>query len=260
MRIQFKVNTDKLTASLLSAPKQLPFATALTLTRLAKDSADAVVAQLPKSFDRPTPFTLKAVSFSPASKSVPKASVYFKDSNAASGKAKNEHIRPGAFGASARAQKKTEYLLTRLGDLPSGWITIPGKTMPKDSYGNLPGAIYKQIVNVLQLKAHTQKGARPIYKASQKRASKLGVTAEFFTVTPGKNALAAGGGWLPPGVYRHLPGRKIVQYLRFVPRAKYAQRLDTRAVVLSTVKKQLPVRWAESFSDAMAGAIKFRRK
>ena len=238
-------------------PRQVPFAMAKTLTRLAQDAQAAVLQELPIVFDRPTGFTMKAVNITMATKASQAAEVFFKSSGAASGKSKNEHIRPGAQGASARAQKKTEFLLTRLGDLPPGWVTVPGKAMPLDGFGNLAGAYYKHIVNVLQLKVNTRYASgKAVSGASKKRAARLGVAAEIFAITPGKNALAKGGGWLPPGVYKHLPGRKLLQMLKFVRKASYESRLDLKEVVQKTVAAKLQTRWNESAAEALATAIK----
>jgi hypothetical protein len=192
-----------------------------------------------------------------ATKVTQESRVFFKESEAASGKAKNEHIRPGAQGAAARSQKKTEYLLTRLGDLPPGWVTVPGKAMPLDGFGNLAGAYYKQIVNVLQLKVNTSaKAVKGISKASQRRAVRMGAVSEMFTVTPGKNTMAKGGGWLPPGVYKHLPGRKLLQMLKFVRKASYKPRLDMQQVVSDAVTLNAEARWAESSAFAIGTATK----
>lgn len=238
-------------------PKQVPFAMALTLTRLAQDSTAAVVAQLPVVFDRPTAFTLKAATFEKATKANQFATVLFKQSEPAAGRSKNEHIRPGAEGAGARAQKKTEFLLTRFGVLPAGWVTVPGKAMPLDGYGNLAGSFYKQIVNVLQLKAGSKYASgKAVSGASQKRSRRLGVAVEIFSVTPGMNALAKGGGWLPPGVYKHLPGRKLLQMLKFVRKATYTQRLDMPKVVEAAVAKNLQTRWDEAAAQTLATQFK----
>lgn len=48
--------------------RQIPFAAALALTRTAQLARDAITARLPQTFDRPTPFTQRGVSYRPASK------------------------------------------------------------------------------------------------------------------------------------------------------------------------------------------------
>ena len=49
--------------------KQLPFATALALTRTAQAVQRAETAQIPRKIDRPTPFTQRAIAFDRATKS-----------------------------------------------------------------------------------------------------------------------------------------------------------------------------------------------
>lgn len=232
-------------------PRQVPYALAQALTGLGMDGRAALQRQLPVSFDRPTPFTVRGVFTKGATKSRLVAEVYFPSSAPQAGRGQREFIRPGAMGAFKRSQKKTEFLLTRLGILPAGWVTVPGKGAKLDSYGNLSGRIYAQIVNVLQLKARVV-GGRNVAERSQARAKKLGVAAEFFAVGPGINKLAPNGGSLPPGVWKHLPGRRLSQILKFVGKAAYKQRLDVRKEVQGAVTANLPRRWDAAFSNVAA--------
>lgn len=64
---------------LAAAREQAPFALALALTNLAKDAQAAVEATIPSRFDRPTPFTRRAVGIVAASKHVPVAQVFVRD-------------------------------------------------------------------------------------------------------------------------------------------------------------------------------------
>lgn len=59
--------------------KQVPFATALALTRLAKGAAASEADAIADTFDTPTPFTTRAVRIEPATKSKPVAVVALKD-------------------------------------------------------------------------------------------------------------------------------------------------------------------------------------
>ena len=258
MQISFKVDYKPLTKAFLEEmPRQLPFAAARTLTMLANDTRKALVKELPIAFDRPTNFTLKGPTATKATKESQTSSVEVPKSEMNDGKSKNEHIRPGAKGASQRHQKKTEWLLTQLGVLPAGWVTVPGSTMKLDANGNLSGRTYRSIVNTLQLKVNTKyASSRGITGKSQARAKRLGVPVEMFAVVPGSNSLAKGGGWLPPGVYRHMPGRKLQQMLKFVRQAKYEQRLDLDQIANEVIGQNLQTRFDESIALAMATAIK----
>lgn len=258
MQITYNIDfRDAAKAFAVDWPKQVNFAMAKTLTALAQDGRDAIIKQMPVSFDRPTGFTLRAPSFEKATPATQESRVYIKDSQDAAGKSVNEHLRPEALGTPARHQKKTEFLLTRLGFLPVGWVTTPGKSMPQDGNGNMPGSYYKQIVNVLQLKAGSRYASgKAVSNGSQKRAKRLGEKSEIFCVAPGRNTLAKGGGWLPPGVWKHLPGRKILQMLKFVHKAKYDKLLDIEQIVTETLNKNGEKRWQESMDFAKSTAKK----
>jgi hypothetical protein len=110
MNFEFEVDFKKVANALsVELPRQVPFAMAHTLTLLAKDGKEAIVKALPVVFDRPVKFTLDGVTFEKATKANQAAKVFFRQSDDNSGKAKNEHIRPGAQGAGARNQKKTSF-------------------------------------------------------------------------------------------------------------------------------------------------------
>lgn len=237
-------------------PAAVPYVKATFLTNAAQGVQGAIKKQLPVSFDRPTPFTVRSVWIKPAGKLTPKAEVYFPDSAANSGKSRREYIRPGAQGASARAQKRSEMLLVKAGVLPSGWVTVPGGYAMRnllDGFGNMKGQYYRQIIRNLQLKTLETRLAKPISKPSMKRAARMGVENEFFAVTPGKNALAKGGGWLPPGVYKRTGkgGRELLQYLKFVRKAAYQPRINIEKVARADLKANANAH----FSAAWAGVI-----
>lgn len=63
--------------------KQVPFATAVTLTSLAKGAQALETADIAHTFDRPTPFTQKSIAILPATKNRPVAVVFAKDIAAA---------------------------------------------------------------------------------------------------------------------------------------------------------------------------------
>lgn len=237
-------------------PNAAPYVKATMLTGLSKVVQRKIQERMPVAFDRPTPFTVRGVWTKAATKSAPKASVYFPESQANAGRGKREYIRPGAEGAAARRQKRSEMLLVKAGVLPAGWVTVPGSYAMRnllDGYGNMKGQYYSQIIRNLQLKTRVARLAKPISAASAKRAARMGVENEFFAVAPGKNALAKGGGWLPPGVYKRTGkgGRELVQYLKFVRKASYRPRLELAKIARAEVRATANA----EFSKAWAGVI-----
>ena len=232
----FKIDTSRATGGLKELRRMLPWVAAKTLSGLAQAVNEQLPDTLRRRFDKPTDFTIKASRVKLANTQNLRAAVGFPQSQDASGKGKNEFLRPGAFGASSRRQKRSEYMLTQKGWLPSGWITVPGSHAKRellDQHGNIPGAIYKQLVNSLQIK----RGGKAVSKASQKRAARLGVANEFFAVPPGTNNLGRNGGYLPAGVYRRTR-KGLQQYLLFIKRAAYEPRLNMRDTAMAVAKVQ----------------------
>lgn len=230
-------------------PKAMPYVKAAMLSRLASGGREAVQKQMPVDLDRPTTYTVRGVWFRAATKSRVEAQVYIPDSQPSTGKAAREYLQPGVAGTARRRQKRTEYLLSRTGWLPAGWVTTPGSSTAKlgmiDSYGNLKGRIYAQVINVLQIKRAESARARGISARSQARAKKMGVQTEFFAVAPGKNAMGRKGSWLPPGVYRRAgrSGEDLQQILKFVRQASYRPRLDFEGTVRKHVEQEAQAAW-----------------
>lgn len=232
---------------------ELPGVAARMLTEFARVGTDATQRAMPQSFDRPTPFTVKRVLWQAATRTDLRSATVIPDSNEAAGRPTSEYMRPGALGAARRNQKRTEHLLSRRGFLPAGWVMVPGSFMKdkKDGYGNVPGSYYKQVITSLQLRNKGERYFKPISKASQARAARMGAAAEFFAVGQGRNTLAKGGGWLPPGVYRRAGrrGDRLEQYFVFMPRAAYKKRLDMPQVVLRAVQDKAPAVWQSVMRD-----------
>ena len=235
-------------------PNAAPYVKATMLTGLSKAVQRKTQERIPVAFDRPTPFTVRGVWTKAATKATPKASVYFPESQANAGRGKREYIRPGAEGAAARRQKKTEYLLSAMEYLPKGWVTVPGSFGARhlDGFGNMPGSYYKELIRGLRIK--TTKGPpKPMYAKSQRRAERMGVQYEFFAVSPGPNRLGRNGGYLPSGVYKRTGkgGRELVQYLKFVRKASYHPRLELAKIARAEVRASANA----EFSKAWAGVI-----
>ena len=252
MKIDCKIDvSDALELVQRQLPAAVQYVKPTFLTGVAKGVQGAITKQLPVAFDRPTPFTVRSVWVKPAQKSKPVSEVYFPNSAPSYGKNLREYMRPGAEGASARRQKKTEYLLSAMDILPRGWVTVPGSYCARhlDGFGNMPGSYYKELIRGLRIK--TTKGPpKPMFGRSQKRAERMGVQYEFFAVSPGKNSLGRNGGYLPSGVYKRTGknGRELIQYLKFVRKASYRPRLDVvkiaRAEVRATANAEFSKAWS----------------
>lgn len=223
------------------------------LTEFARVGADATQRAMPQAFDRPTPFTVSRVVWNPATREKLRSVVGIPDSEEGGGRPRSEYLRPGALGATRRSQRRTEFLLSKRGFLPGGWVMVPGSFLKnkKDGYGNVPGSYYKQVIRSLQIRSPGDRYFKGISKASQGRAARMGTDSEFFAVGQGRNTLNKGGGWLPPGVYRRAgrKGERLEQYFVFMPRASYKKRLDMPKAVGEAVRQKAPAVWRSVMRD-----------
>lgn len=123
--ISVKSNMAALTRDLdRIAREQIPFATARALTQTAKDAAADITTELPRVFDRPTPFTLRGVGFLPANKINLTAAVFIKDVQA-------EYLGIQISGG------------TRF---PKGKALFIPVDVPLNAYGNIPRNKIKQLL------------------------------------------------------------------------------------------------------------------
>ena len=67
---------------------------ATALTRTAVEVKDALRAELPRVFDRPTPYTLNSLFVKPARADRLQAETYFKDDSAGSGTPATKYLLP----------------------------------------------------------------------------------------------------------------------------------------------------------------------
>ncbi len=113
--------TDKLFGYLR---RQIPYATARALTKTAQDVQADVTKELPKVFDRPNPFTMRAIAYDPANKSSLTSRVYIRPIQAA-------YLGLEITGGTRRPKKKALVLPT---------------DYPTDQYGNIPRGTIKKLL------------------------------------------------------------------------------------------------------------------
>jgi len=104
--------------------KQIPFAMAKALTDTARDVQQEVTRQLPEIFDRPTPFTMRAIGFSRATKQSLTSTVFVKDIQAA-------YLKLEVLGGTRTPAKRALVLPTDL---------------PTNQYGNIPRGQIKRLL------------------------------------------------------------------------------------------------------------------
>lgn len=164
MQISVKVDASGVFSMLQNHSRQIPFTVAKALTATAKDAANAVTASIPVRFDRPTSFTQKAMTITPATKSNPVAVVLAKDAQA-------KYLQIQEEGG----QRKPE---------PGSPINLPVKYR-LNQYGNIArGAIAREKTKpdtfVSSGRGKTKHLQPGVYRRPGGRGNKKGVTPQLL--------------------------------------------------------------------------------
>lgn len=231
MRLTIEDNFADVARQIREIGKQAQFAAAVALTRTANDVREELKKEMPRAFDRPVKYTINSLFVKGAKKDKLEATVWVKDDPWGAGTPADRYLGPQIFGGE-RVQKKMEKMLQRVGALPAGWQTVPGKGAEIDSHGNMSRG---QIVKVLSwLQAFGEEG----YKKNATRATKdkirLGTRSkpglEYF-VSKGPGSAMRGGKvqHLPAGVWSKTPfgaGQPVKPILMFVKSTHYQKRFQ----------------------------------
>ena len=255
--IQFSVKSDleaAVTQWARVAGDQMPYATAVALTRTAKAAKEEIERQLPSLIDRPTPYTMKGFRLYPATKVKLVATVDFRDAFGR-GSSARDYLSPLVFGGK-RKIKAFERSLQRTGLLPSGYAALPGSAAKTDAYGNMSRG---QIVQILSyFKSFGEQGysanmtdkKRSALARGNKRTGSRGI--EYFVGRPG-------GGRLPLGVWQRISfgaaGTAIKPVIIFVSLPSYRQQLDVPGIAKRVIDERFAQELQRAVGDAMRTAI-----
>lgn len=199
----------------------IPYAAATALTRTAKRAQQAIIAEMPQVFDKPTPYTLNSTFVQPASVKTMTARVAVKDWASNNGTLPENYLLPAELGG-GRKEKRFERNLRYAGLLARGERAVAGRAAPLDAFGNLRRDEMQRILKT----AENEKNA-PYFVGRVKRTR---------------------------GVWRR-EGRRLRPVLVFVLRApQYRARLD-----FDGIAKRTTLEFFEAEFRAAAEAIVRRR-
>jgi hypothetical protein len=215
--------------------RQLPFATALALTRTAQDVLEISRQEMERVFDRPTPYTLNSIAMRPASKSRLSAEVFFREF-AGKGVAGGKYLKAEVYGG-ARAGKRSELLLRSAGLLRSDEFWVPAKGLPLDSYGNVPAGQMNRMLSQLRAQRDTAQNASGRRKRSETR---------FFVPREGSA--------LPRGVWERFGSKAVRPVLIFVKPPRYTKRFDFYGIARRESLRLLPVNFRIALQTALETA------
>lgn len=246
--------------------KHVPFATALALTRTAKAAEAAGYDEFRRVFDRPTPYTMKALRTKPATKRDLTAMVYMKDRAIGGGQyLSSAEILGHHFSGAVRARKRIEYVLQQNGFISAREYVVPGGSAKLDKYGNMSRGQIIQILSQIGVKNLGSDSSPTGSKRSKRNVAKAGTifwsqgpngrrtpvvdkaTGIAYGYTGGNSSRLPKGAWIRRG-------RTVQPILLVVDRVNYRQRIDLARVVLKTVDEQFSKQFDAALTNALATA------
>lgn len=133
--------------------RQIPYATSVALNKTAYVMRDRLKEKITQVFDRPTPYTQRALWVRKANKNRLEAEVKLKDFGG-KGTAATKYLWPQVHGGK-RQQKRYEKALSRVG--PTGYY-VPAGGAKIDAYGNMSRGEIVKLMSYLE--AFSEQGFR----------------------------------------------------------------------------------------------------
>jgi hypothetical protein len=231
---------------------QLPFAQVLALTRTAQLVKAAEEREIRDSFDRPTPYTQKALFMRPATKANREAVVWLKDDRAGSGTPADVYLGPEIEGG-GRKLKNFELALRSAGILPAGMFAVPGRAAKIDAYGNMNRGQLVQLLSYFRTfgTAGYSANITDAKKAKLARGTKSKQGFAYFVGRPGD-------GKAPLGIYQRVNfahGTALQPLLIFVDGARYRGIFDFWSAARLTFEREWPGQIRQALSEATASTI-----
>lgn len=196
--------------------KQMSFAVAKAMTLTVRQAASAETAHINDVFDKPTPFTKRAIGFTPANKVDLTATVFVKDAQA-------KYLQAEAEGGTREFKTFEERFATSAGPM----VALPGRGMQLNQYGNITKAKIKRIAADVN----------------------TNVTAKrFFRGVPKGHSL-------PDGIYARVnENYHIVPLLVFATQASYKKRFNFTAIGKDTITAQFETNLVAAWGQAVKTA------
>lgn len=224
----------------------------IALTRTAKLVKEALVEEMPRAFDRPTPWTLNGLMMRPATFENMTAEVSIKDF-APKGTPAIKYLRPQIFSG-GRNVKRFERALRAAGVLPNDMYAVPGRDVPLDQYGNVSAPYITKMLS--QLRAFPEVGyrANETEKGRQRRLKSKKVRGgDWFVVKEQR-------GKLKPGIYQRFQfgsgknnpfGSAIKVIFIFTSQPQYTQRYNFFEIGERVVRQEFANQFVIAWSDAL---------
>lgn len=235
VQITASSNIRQFQTRLLNDVKQLRYASAVMLTKTAKDVQKAIVDRMGVDFDRPTKYTLGSMTIKPAKKDDLEAIVKPRDV-VGRGTPAEKYLTPQIFGTS-RNRISSERKLDAAQYMLPGEFAVPAKAAELDGNGNFKKGMWNRIPSEI-------KAAGEAKQTTRTRKKNKGVAKKSYFV------IDQHGSALKPGIYRRV-GKRIEPVLIFVSSPRYAKRLRYFETADATFAARLLSNWNTAYDMAM---------
>lgn len=215
----------------------IPYAASMALRKTAQKVERAIVAEMPRVFDRPVPYTLNALRVVNATKDNLVARVAVKD-QAGRGLVPEHYLLPEVEGG-PRREKRMERALRFAGLLRPGERAVPGQAAPLDANGNLSGATVRTILR--QVSA-LQRGGKTVAPTRGKRGASA--RQGYFVGAVGRKKTR--GVWLREGKQT----KPILIFTTAAP--TYRARLDFTGIADRVSRDEFPGEFEQAVGSIMA--------
>ena len=237
MQIGISVDLTGFYRMIGEARRQIPFATALALTRTAQDVKAGMVVHMATAIDRPRKFTLNSLYVERAEKTSLRAQVYDRFF-AAKGTPASKYLAPLIEGG-PRGPKRFEKSLRLAGVIGSGDYAVPAKGYPLDAEGNIPGPTINSMLTALRA---SRDGYQNMTAASEKRRRRRGAVW-FVQKRAGR-----------PILVKRTRGAVTEAVLAIVRQPTYGVRLDFRRVAEAVIARSMKAHFEAAAAHALRTA------
>lgn len=243
LMINIEIDVKELERRFKVLGRQADFAMMATINKLAyEDVKPAFRAEMTSKLDKPTPFTLNAISIAPAKKNDLMAKVFIRD-EAHKGTAPAEYLAPMASGGEANL-KRSEKLLRRRGVLKGNQRLVPGRRTKLNQYGNwTAGQMNKALSNI----GHQHDSYQNTKQHTRRKKGKA--RFDYFLIKNGHSHLT-------PGIWYENRGWAAPFVIFAEQSAKRKAVLDFEKAAAVAVRRNFNKRCEEAMKRAIATAIR----
>jgi len=239
MDLRINIDAKSVIKNLNKVIAEHPKAVAFALNKTAFQVREAEMNEIKNVFDRPTPFTIKAVEVIKAYPNRLYSKIKLRDF-AGKGIPASVYLRPQIIGG-GRELKRFERRLKESNKLPAGYFVVPGRGAKLNKYGNISQGQIVQILSLLGTFGNLLGAQMNVTRESRKRNKRL---PNIFLISPGHHRL-------PPGIWER-KSNSIRSILLFVKNVHYKKRLKFFEVAKEMINKTL----IKNIQDAINFSLK----